>query len=1161
MGWGRWDGGDGTGMMRRGLDAVAVNLIPTVYVRRMQAHPQQERLIVNQAHHPCAKEALKRPHAKRVFGVAAMCALLAGMVAPAQNDSDAAGKQGLAAKDGVAAKDGIGVPAGGSLHGTIKSGNIPLPGVAVTATNTLTGKRFATTTDVTGAWSMTIPQNGRYVVRTEFAAFAASTHEALLNATSRDQLVNFDLSLSSRVAQQDAREQQAAGGQAGQITQAMRQLGANGAQSLSLLNSLAAGTDAAEGGTNASGVALPGAAANSIFSGDSVAINGQSGSVSPMAGVDVDRIRDAMETARSQGGGGFFGGPDFGGGGAGGGYGGGGPGGGGFGGFGGGRGNFRGFRTDQPHGAIFWTGTNSALNALPFALRGQEEAQPAYGSNRFGLTFIGEPYIPKLTKPSSKDTLFLTLSGTRSSNPFNQYAVVPTEAERGTCPTAVSASSTAACNLLTFFPLPNLSQNNQDYNYYFGSTAQSNTTQAGVRYIRTIGANGAPAGGRGGGNGRRERNQSQGLRQSVNVNYNWAHTAADNLNIFPELGGKTASDSYSVQTGYSVGYHRMNNNLTLGWNRSDSHADNFFSNLNDVASQIGVLGPQAGPLNPSPLNFGVPNVVISGFSGLNEQQPSFRMQQTVSVSDTLSWSHGKHNYRFGGDYRRVHQDILGSSNATGTFYFTGLETGSALGDLLAGLPQESSIDAAIGKSYLRQNVWDLFAQDDWRARSNLTLTYGTRYEYFSPFSEKNDHLGELGVGDGFTELGEVYPGCSGTFCDLPGTLIFPFRTAIAPRIGLALRLPKSAVVRAGYGINYTNGQYSTFAMTLAHEPPFANVQTNEATSIPGLTLRNGFPVAEASQAPNYALDPQYSLPYVQVWNLDIQKTFPWGILLNAGYNGSKGTHLDITSAPRPGVQSSPFGDGVLFNYEQSAAFSNFNAATLRLRKRLQNGVSLGATYTYSHSIDNAGSIGGTSTVVAQNWQDLLAEEGNSSFDQRHKVTGDYLFELPFGKDKRFVSGGGIASKITEGWSVSGAFTFATGLPLTPSYGADIADVARGTAGSLRPNRVAGASLTNGSQTLNKWFDKGAYTAPPANGFGNASRNSIPGPGTVANSMSLSKTAQLGDTRSFEFRATANNVFNTVQYSGVDTNLNSLTAGQVTSAAAMRQFTFLGRFRF
>ena len=458
-------------------------------------------------------------------------------------------------------------------------------------------------------------------------------------------------------------------------------------------------------------------------------------------------------------------------------------------------------------------------------------------------------------------------------------------------------------------------------------------------------------------------------------------------------------------------------------------------------------------------------------------------------------------------------------------------------------------------------MWDLFAQDDFRAFSNLTLTYGIRYEYFSPFSEKYDHLAMLAANEGFTEVGVAYPGCTSAFCGgVPSTLVFPFRTAIAPRLGIALRLPKSTVVRAGYGINFTNGQYSSFATTLAHQPPFANVQTNEISTTP-ITLENGFPVPEGSQAPNYSLDPHYFLPYVQAWNIDVQKAFPWGILLNVGYNGSKGTHLDITSAPRPEEQTSPFGSQVLFNYEQAAAFSNFNAGTVRLRKRLQNGISLGVNYQYSHSIDNAGSIGGTSTVVAQNWQDLIAEEGNSSFDQRHKVSGDYLYELPFGKDRRFLSAGGVASKVMEGWSVSGSFTFATGTPLTPRYQAAVADVARGTAGSLRPDRVPGVSVTAGGGSVQSWFNTTAFAVPANNGFGNASRNSIAGPGTISNAMSLSKTMGLGDTRNLELRATANNVFNTVQYSGVDTNLDSPTAGQVTSTAPMRQFNFLARFRF
>jgi trimeric autotransporter adhesin len=1091
------------------------------------------------------------------------CAAMAQAPAPAAP---------AASVSSAAAPDAAKPVTGGALHGVIKSGNIPLPGVGVTATNTLTGKRFATTTDITGAWAMTIPQNGRYVVRTDFAAFAAATHEALLNAASHDQTVNFDLTLASRVARQDAAQQaqQGAGVTSGQVAQAMRQLGA-GAQSLSLNSSLEAGTDAAEGGTNASGAALPGAAGNSAFGSDSVAISGQSGTVSPLAGMDPDRIRDAIETMRAQGGaggpggqggGGFFGGPGFGGGGP-----------GGFGG--GGRGAFRNFRPDQPHGAIFWTGSNSALNALPFSVSGTPETQPDYGANQFGLTLIGEPYIPHLTKPSGKDTLFLTLSGHRTSTPFDQYAFVPSDKERGNCLTDATAAATPACKLLNFFPrsnIPDTTNTGETYNYYYASTAQSNTTQAGVRYNRGLGKNAAASGGgRSGGGGRRSQSVLQGLRQSVNGNFNWSDTASDNLNLFPELGGKTASHNFSLQAGYSLGYRRLNNNLQVGWNRSHAQATNFFTGVTDVASQIGINGPD-GPLNPSPLNYGVPNVVLSGFSsGLSEQQPSFSLQQTISLTDTLAWAKGKHNYRFGGDYRRVHRDILGSSNATGTLYFTGAETGTALGDLEAGLPQESSIQAALAKSYLRENVWDLFALDDFRATANLTLNYGIRYEYFWPYTEKYNHLAMLATNPGFTAV----RACTAESCGAsPPSLVYPFHAGIAPRVGLALRLPKSTVVRAGYGINFTNSQYSTFATTLTHQPPFANVQTNEATTAP-IALADPFPMSEASQPPNYSLDPHYSLPYVQVWNIDVQKTLPFGIVLNAGYNGSKGTHLDITSAPRPSTQTNPFskpGD-VLFNYEQSSAYSNFHAATVRLRKRLQKGVSMGANYTYSHSIDDAGSVGGTSTVVAQNWQDLPAEEGNSSFDQRHKVTGDYLFELPFGKDKEFLSGGGAASRVLEGLSVSGTFAFATGTPLTPIYQATKQEVANGTAGSTRPNKVPGVSPFAAGQNLHQWFNPAAYTYPGNGLFGNVSRNSIYGPGTISNNMSLSKTEQLGDTRSLEIRATASNVFNTVQYAGVDTNLPPpcsvdavecdapSTAGRVTSAASMRAFTFIARFRF
>jgi hypothetical protein len=553
--------------------------------------------------------------------------------------------------------------------------------------------------------------------------------------------------------------------------------------------------------------------------------------------------------------------------------------------------------------------------------------------------------------------------------------------------------------------------------------------------------------------------------------------------------------------------------------------------------------------------------------------------QTISVSETLSWIHAKHNLRFGGDYKRVHRDFLGGSNATGTFTFSGAFTGSSLGDFLLGEPQETTIAAAAGKSYLRDNVIDAYVQDDWRVLPSLTLNYGLRYEFFAPYTEKYGRLAMVDTNSAatatyspFAVTDEVQAGSAGSYNGkLPDSLVHPFRTAFAPRFGMALRLPRQTVLRAGYGINYTVGQYSTFATSMArqpiaNDPDFVNEQTNEAASAGDLTLANGF--SSPDTVGSYALDPHYRLPYVQAWNIDVQKTLPMGIMLSVGYNGSRGSRLDITSAPRATATSTGTNpSNLIFNYEQAAASSHFNAGSMRVNKRLSGGIALGVNYQYAHSIDNAGSVGGTSTVVAQNWQDLKAEEGNSSFDQRHKVSGTYLYQLPFGADKLWVNSG-VGAHILEGLSVSGSFTFATGTPLTPSYQAAVSSVACGTAGSLRPVRDYSKSLTAGGGSLKEWFNTSVFTAPsaasisyPCDIYGNASRNSIPGPGTITNDMSLSKTISLNNTRSMEMRATADNVFNTVQYSGVDTNVSSTTFGQVTSAASMRAFSFMARFRF
>jgi trimeric autotransporter adhesin len=300
---------------------------------------------------------------------------------------------------------------------------------------------------------------------------------------------------------------------------------------------------------------------------------------------------------------------------------------------------------------------------------------------------------------------------------------------------------------------------------------------------------------------------------------------------------------------------------------------------------------------------------------------------------------------------------------------------------------------------------------------------------------------------------------------------------------------------------------------------------------------------------------------VQAYNLGIQRTLPQGVVLNIDYTGSHAGNLDIVRAPNRTPTSVLNPSVTQFNYEDSLGFQRSNALAINIRNRMRKGIALGARYTYGHSIDDASSVNGTGNFIAQNDLDLAAEESNSSFDRRHQLTGTFVIEPPFGPNRAFFNKGGVWSKILDGYSISGNYTFATGGWTTPVYSLTPQEIAAGAPSSLRPDRDFSQPIRGAGSHL-QWFNTKAFTYNPnQTHYGNASRNSIELPGTVALNGSLSRTVPLGETRSIEFRLNATNAFNTVQYSGVDTTLNSQTYGQVTAAASMRSLNYMARFRF
>jgi trimeric autotransporter adhesin len=415
------------------------------------------------------------------------------------------------------------------------------------------------------------------------------------------------------------------------------------------------------------------------------------------------------------------------------------------------------------------------------------------------------------------------------------------------------------------------------------------------------------------------------------------------------------------------------------------------------------------------------------------------------------------------------------------------------------------------------------------------------------------------------------------------------------------------VIRAGYGVNYNTGQYATFARLLSHQEPFSVTQNNSApiatvtnpnpsatgctttqsaytftdssgvshvrpatganltlaptAPAPGAAASSGFNCSTAYNINNnWAVDRNYRLGMVQIYNLNIQKTLPQGIVFNLGYNGAKGSNLDVVGTPNGTPNGSTTPGVAAFDFEESGAGSHSNSLVVSLQQRQHKGIALGATYTYLHAIDNASGVGGAVGAPVQNFYRLDLEEGNSNFDQRHNLTGNWLIELPFGPNREYLNKGGVMAKVLDGFSVSGSFTFGTGNYFTPTYSGNQAEATSANTFNQRPDRVIGQALT-GPGKLKEFFNTAAFTAPASGAYGTASQGSIEGPGTVSINAALSRTVQLGGTSSFEARVQATNAFNTVQYSGINVNENSNNFGQVTSAAAMRSLLVVARYRF
>ncbi|MFL6415720.1 MAG: TonB-dependent receptor [Bryobacteraceae bacterium] len=836
-------------------------------------------------------------------------------------------------------------------------------------------------------------------------------------------------------------------------------------------------------------------------------------------------------------------------------------------------------RNQGIHGQASFTLTNSAVNAQPFSINGLDIPQAAYAQSRFSLIFGGPLVIPKLAH-DPKTQFFVTYFGTRSRTPRLFTQTVPTASQRNgdfsqsiqslgtsatSAPVAIFDPSTrfafpnnaipvnrlnpAALRLLQFYPAPN--QTGLTNNYQYETAQASNSDNLGVRLQRSVTAKD---------------------RLALNVQYQ-------------RRDGTTAQAfGYSDDTnGYGLSTQlQWTRNLTtksvlttqVRFNRNYNEIVPYFSLIPNVAAELNIQG-----ISTNPLNAGPPTLNFTNFGSLSDSNPTLNRNQSQGVSQSLSWSKGLHSLTFGYGYTRSDQSAQTSTNGRGTLNFTGLATsqlgangqpltgtGYDLADLLLDAPQSSSIQYSQYSNYFRQNQMNFYAQDQWKLKPNLTLTLGVRYEYFSPFAEKYGREANLDIAPGYSNVSRVTPSVPGPYTgEFPGGLIDPDRNNWSPRLALAWKLPfkRSTLFRAGYGIYYNGQVYTQFTNMLAQQPPFAVSSSINTSATRPLTILNAFTSLSANDIANtFAVDRYYRTPYAGTWNASLQRDFAGGFFLEIGYLGTKGTRLDIRTTPNQGstltlAQRNQLGNAVGFTFDQSDGNSIFHAGHIRLVRRFNRGISLNAFYQYAKSIDDSSTFGGAGNTVAQNWLDLSAERGLSSFDVRHQLSANFVWTSPVAGPGNHMAADSFTGRLLKDWQINGGITAQTGNPLTARVLGNSQKLAQtGGTGSGRAE-ATGEPIDLGTGL----FNLDAFTVPVTGTFGNAARNTIPGPGLFNLNLSFGRSFGFSERRRVEFRVESNNVLNHVNYTSYYTVVNSVNYALPSAAGSMRTLDAVVRFRF
>jgi hypothetical protein len=845
--------------------------------------------------------------------------------------------------------------------------------------------------------------------------------------------------------------------------------------------------------------------------------------------------------------------------------------------------------TNQFHGSGFEFVRNRHLDAknffdkpdcTPESIQGTCASIPRLDRNQFGGTLGGPIQKDKTFFFAAYEGLRLRQATTREATVASDVQLEEANAFLGLMQNLGYVQNPAGMAALNLIPAANVGPDLADSTTYVSAPViQNSVNLLTLKLDRQTGSN----------------NTFSGHYSLFNEN---RFNPFDPVNAFTSLPGY---GSYTINRGQNAGFtwtHVFNphwvNEARVGFNRLRAAGLQQDHGIN-ISQQLGFPTTSSNPVD-----WGYPNVNLYGFDGIGApvNYPQDRHDNTYEFADNLAWHTGRHQFKLGTDIRRFQLNSYLDFLSRGDWFFNGLTAQGlaqvlaqmlppvltnvcpggitncppqvgALAQLMAGVPDYVVTETGSTANGLRTTGLGAYVQDDIRVLPRFTLNVGLRWEFNSPPIEIHNRFSVPDLSAASATC-SPYPDCA--FIQA-GTAGIPRATYgknlhdFAPRIGIAWRPLKTErfVVRSAYGIFYDENILNLNILP-RFNPPFVEISALLQNSTGSLGIQDILNQAGLPEPQANFVSPNFRDAYMQDWNADLQYEVQPNWMIDLAYVGTKGTHLPATrdmNELNPFTQATPYPQFGSVLVAEPHANSIYNALQFRSEKRVRQGLAFLAAYTWSRSIDDNSAVfaGSVSPGVPQNSYDFRADRGLSDFQAQHRFVLSYLYDLPFGTDRKWLSNSGIINRIFGSWQTAGIATMQTGSPFTISMPSTQAGTTITSFGvPYRPDQVAdpnkagavaanpGCSAPAQIHTPNSWFNPCAFASPQNPFLGTAGRNTVIGPGLNNLDFSLLKDIPFRhEGRRLQFRFEFFNLLNIPHFDIPGRTFGTAAFGVVQSA--------------